>query len=208
MANYFKKALRCGCCGASFEANVLAGLYQGTTTGLDTNPHQPAIYDLYIACPGCGYSGVNISKADQKTVDYVLSDDYKSLIRATQEDDILRRIKGAAAIAAHQKDFKAAGYANLVLSWYLRDKELPPAEALTQCIDCYCRYLSVTRDYDVAIILIDCMRQIAHFDEADETARSLLEYVKDARLLAIIKYERALIAKKDTSPHLISEVPV
>lgn len=207
MANYFKKFLRCGCCGASFETDVLAGLYQGKVMGLDTNPYQSAIYDLFIVCPNCGYAGVNITRADQKTIDYIRSDDFKHLTHPLRDDDTEKKIRSAAVIAAYQEDFKAAGYASLVLSWYLRDKALPPDDALAQCIEYYSRHLSASRDYDAAIILIDCLRQSSRFEEANETAKSLLDYIQNARLEAIVKFEQKLISENDASPHLISEVP-
>ena len=61
-------------------------------------------------------------------------------------------------------------------------------------------------DISAAIMMIDCMRQLSSFEEAEETAISLEHYLQKEYDKKLIEYELVLIRNRDNKPHSQSEV--
>ena len=67
--------------------------------------------------------------------------------------------------------------------------------------------MTMHKDVDSAMVLVDILRQRRRFTEAMETLDSLMGYLRTERtLIKIGKYERLLICNKDSRPHLMKEV--
>lgn len=90
--------------------------------------------------------------------------------------------------------------------WYAHDAHLSEDPFLEKAIDKLIEYLRENADVTAAMLLVDCLRQAGAFDEAHETAESLLRYLDDDRLTDITRFELKLIENRDPDSHLESEV--
>lgn len=110
-------------------------------------------------------------------------------------------------MAVKDKDAKEAGYNYLLAYWYLKETNTANADkACEKAIRNFERYLMCNFDEEIAMILIDCLRQMKRFDEAIETANSLEPYISDNKLIAILLFEKKLISDNDCGTHRVSEV--
>ena len=174
--------------------------------GLDRNPHTPVIYDTIIMCPHCEYSSANMNKPVVDSIkQFIYTAPYLELKKRLHHDSVLLRIVLSAKIYEESFDFKAAADTYLLGYWYSLESNARNAEYLSKAIQYYSVYLESNEDIDTAIALIDCLRQAGNFDEAKETAESLIPYVDSLQLKKIISYELQLIQRNDETPHLVSE---
>lgn len=207
MASYITKKIICPCCGKEFEGRILKGFFQNNVIGLDRNPHTPAIYDSIIMCPHCEYASTNMNKpVDDSIKRFIYTAPYLELKNRLRHDSVLLKIVLSARIFEELSNCKAAADTYLLGYWYSLESNTRNAEYLNKAIQYYSAYLERNADIDTAIALIDCLRQTGNFDEAKETAESLIPYVNDLQLKKIVSYELQLIQKNDDMPRLVSEV--
>lgn len=207
MASYITKKITCPCCGQEFEGRVLKGFFQNNVMGLDRNPHTPAIYDSIIMCPHCKYASTNMNKpVDNSIKRFIYTAPYLELINRLRHDSVLLKIVLSAKIFEELLNFKAAANTYLLGYWHSIESNARNVEYLSKAIQYYSLHLESNADIDTAIALIDCLRQAGNFDEAKETAESLILYVDDLQLKKIVSYELQLIQKRDDMPRLVSEV--
>lgn len=206
MASYLTKKIICPCCSREFEGKILKGFFQNSVMGLDRNPHTPAIYDTITICPHCGYASTNMNKPVADSIKlFVHSPSYWELKKRLIHDNVLSKIILSAVIFEESFNFKAAADTYLLGYWYSLDSNARNNEYLSKAIQYYSIYLENNEDIETAIALIDCSRQAGNFDEAKETAESLIPYIDNAQLQRIISYELKLIQKNDDAAHLVSE---
>lgn len=209
MASYLKKEIVCNCCGMRFQSNMLKGFFNGVPLGLDGNPHHAAVYDRVTACPHCGYSSSNMTASVSDDIRRVVnSSKYQDVRYNSLFDDTTKKLLLAGHISAKKADYLEAAYCYLMAMWHFdeigSDKV---ANAREKSISYFSKYLSYTRDDEMAMILIDLLRQASRFKEAEETAASLEGYLTDSTdMLNILRFEQELIKQKDSLKHSVKEV--
>lgn len=206
MASYVNQKVKCGCCGATFQTNILKGLYVGRHRSLDGNPNHPAIYGRVVQCPNCGYSSDCISNTiTEAEKQYVASKEYRNAKMSNESDATATKLMCAALFAASCGDDRKAGRFYRMLSWYYSDDIELARAARANAIDHDCRWLQNTQNVEMALVLIDCMRRNDLFDDARETAESLRPYLTEEEK-RILEFEERRILAEDDSDHLLSEV--
>lgn len=209
MASYIKKKITCMCCSKKHEVNLLKGYLVEDVVDLDTNPHNPALYDRVILCPNCGYATAEPYTAIDDTVRVLVEgDNYKEILSKHQYDDTSKKLLLAGYLSVKKRNAKEAGYNYLLAYWYLKEKHSNDAhKACEKAIKNFERYLISNEDLNIAMIVIDCLRQMQRFDDALETANSLESYIHDnPKIKSILVYEKKLIINKDADTHRMSEV--
>lgn len=213
MASYVKKTITCMCCGKKYEVNLLKGysVEDNDMLDLDTNPHNPALFDRVLLCPFCGYATATPYSALPDEIKVIVNDaNYKEVLNNRLYDDNCRKLLLAGYLSVKRRDAKEAGYNYLLAYWYMRDSGISGSErAREKAIKNFERYLLKTMDCEVAMILVDLLRQSERFEEAKETVLSLESYIADnAELVRIAELEKKLILKKDSDIHKVGEVSV
>lgn len=208
MSSYVNKTIVCPCCGNEHTYSMLKGYSTCSDIDLDTNPHNPALYDRVIMCPNCGYATskpyASISD-DIKSV--VKSSVYVDMLNNKMFDSISKKLLLAGYIAVKERDAKEAGYDYLLAYWYLKESNSPEAyKACEKAIKNFERHLNKNQDEEIAMIIIDCYRQMKRFDDALETIQSLATFIKNGQLKQILLYEKKLVENGDYESHQLSEV--
>lgn len=208
MSSYIKKTIKCPCCGKKYVVELLKGYSAYMDMDLDTNPHNPALYDRIVLCPACGFATSKPYTAiteDLKTA--VKSTAYTEMLKNRQFDNTVKKLLLAGYLAVKDKDAKEAGYNYLLAYWYLKETNSSNADkACEKAIKNFERYLKYNYDEEIAMILIDCYRQMRRFEEAMETVDSLEPYIQNENLKGILLLEKKLISNKDSGIHRVSEV--
>lgn len=209
MPSYVKKTVACNCCGRNFQTRLLKGFFSEQPLGLDCNPHHPAAYDRVTSCPHCGYSSSNMNADVSDEIRQVVnSSKYKDVRNNLFFDDTTKKLLLAGYISAKKADYLEAAYSYLMAMWHFCELNSDMAvNAREKAITYFSRYLNKNRDDEMAIVLIDLLRQASKFTEAEETAISLEKFISNNEaLMPILLYERKLIKQKDSETHSVKEV--
>lgn len=205
--SFATKNIVCKCCGEEFQARVLKGFFSANVD-LDSNPHQPELYEKAVLCPHCGYATSRINaEVDCEVRDAVSSPEYRKILMDETVPGPMRRLVLDARLMGLRHDDKSAGYQYLLASWYAREHRREYAELLKKAAEYLSEYLDCNADTDTAVVLIDCLRQLGWFADANEAAESLAAYVSDPGIERILRYEQALVNAGDVQPHSRNEVP-
>ena len=208
MSSYVKKTIKCPCCGKKYVVELLKGYSTCMDVDLDTNPHNSALYDRVVLCPACGFATSKPYTAiteDLKAA--VKSTVYTEMLKNRQFDNTGKKLLLAGYLAVKDKNAKEAGYNYLLAYWYLKETNSSNADkACEKAIKNFERYLKYNYDEEIAMILIDCLRQMKRFDEAIETANSLEPYISNDKMKAILLFEKKLISNNDSGIYRVSEV--
>lgn len=199
------------CCKKSYETKLLKGYLtnRSESIDLDTNPHNPALYDRVLICPYCGYATSEpYSYVNDKIKNLTKEPNYQEVLHDKQYDIICKKLLLAAYLAVKKGDSKEAGYDYLLAYWYMNDNHICKVEkAREKAIKNFERYLGKNSDIEVAMILVDLLRQSRKFDESRETLISLEKYIQGKAIYEKIAVcEKKLIEKNDSSIHSLAEV--
>ncbi len=213
MSSFVKKKIKCMCCGKIYKADMLKGysVFGNDEVDLDTNPHNPALYNRVLLCPHCGYATAEPYTMISREVKLLIKEDnYKEILKSKQYDDVCKKLLLAGFLAVKIKNVKEAAYNYLLSYWYMKEHDISGYEkARRKSIKNFERYLIKNPDFEMAMILIDLLRQEGLFDEATETLLSLDGYITDNDILKkISKYEKELISRRDSESHKLEEVTV
>lgn len=132
-----------------------------------------------------------------------------NILKSKQYDDTCRKLLLAGYLSLKNGNAKEAGYHYLLAFWYMKDHGFAEVEKTREkAIKNFERYLKETPDYEVAMILVDLLRQSERFDEAMETLISLKQYIANNKVLKNVSlYEEKLIKSKDSESHRLEEAP-
>lgn len=211
MPSYAKRTIVCNCCGKKFEAKLLKSFFSEHPLDLDLNPHHPAAYDRVTMCPQCGYSSSNMNVAVSKDIKRIVnSEKYKDVLANPFFDEATKKLLLAGHISAKKSDYLDAAYCYLMAMWHFSELNSDKVtNARGKAIAYFSKYLSRSRDDELALVLVDLLRQSSRFEEAAETAISLKEYLlSDSFEMRVLRFENSLIEKKDSSSHSVREVLV
>lgn len=207
MSSYMNKKIICKCCEKSYTARMVRGLSQTIVPDLDMNPHDPAVFDRIVMCPHCGYATWNVmEEVDGQIVSAVQSKEYRSMFLAPDTDGVQKKLRLAGWLSKKRGQDYDAGYQYLMVYWHMKNQGEDAEKYLSEVINCFSKYLEGHADIETAIILIDCLRQASRFIEADETAHSLMPYIKKELHRQIVAFELELIAQKNSTSHSQNEV--
>lgn len=195
------------CCGFTYKTKILKGFYNSAVADLDTYAHLPAVYDRVIECPSCGYSTDKISvEVPREVMEFVHSDDYQKIAKDDSLSYVYKKNYLSALIYEYKHEYKNAAQHFLHTYWITREESRACEVLLEKVINNLKRYLENNMDIPAAIMMIDCMRQLSSFEEAEETATSLKHYLQNEYDKKLIDYELDLIRYRDNKPHSQSEV--
>lgn len=207
MSSYTNKAIVCTCCGFQYKAKLLKGFYLSTAADLDTCVHHPAVYDQVIECPHCGYATDQISAAiDKDVINFVRSPEYQEIVHSNAFSDVFRKNYLCALIYEQKHNYKKAAQHYLYGYWISRDEANAYTNLLHKVVAHLKRHLETNMDIPAAMMMIDCMRQMSDYNEAEETALSLRDYIHNEYEKKLVDFELVLIHLKDNKPHSQSEV--
>lgn len=211
MDSYVKKTITCMCCQKRYETKLLKGylIDKCENIDLDTNPHNPAIYDRVLICPHCGYATSEpYSYVHDKTKKLVKEPNYQEVLNDRLYDTICKKLLLAAYLAVKNRDSREAAYDYLLAYWYMNENHICRAEkAREKAIKNFERYLGKNSDIEAAMILVDLLRQSRRFDEAGETLTSLERFIQGKSIYEKIAVcEKKLIEKNDSGIHSLAEV--
>lgn len=207
MARYIKSELRCPCCGDLFEAKRLKGWTQTQPGDLDGDPKNSAVFDEMLFCPHCGFADKKMTEEVSSAVKtWVRSDEYQSIVQSEKVPQPLKKWLLAGHIYGYLGDDRQAGDAYLVASWYQKVRKQKDVFSLELAVKHFCKYLEGTMDFDVALVVVDCLRQQGAWREAAETVDSLLPYLTHPKMKAVAEFEQQLIAKGDDEVYGQNEV--
>lgn len=201
------KDIVCNCCGHKFQARILKGFFSAGSD-LDSNPHQPEIYEKAVLCPHCGYAASRVNaEVDGAVREAVSSSEYCKMLTDKTVPEPVRRLALDAKLMRIRCDSKSAGYQYLTASWCAREHKYEYKWLLEKAVECFAAYLESNADVDTALVMIDSLRQLGKFSDVRETVESLSEFVSDSEFKKVLLYEQALADAGDVQPHSRSEVP-
>lgn len=206
MSSYTNKTIQCMCCGFTYKAKILKGFFNSTVADLDTYTHSPAVYERVIECPSCGYSTEKLgAEVSHEVIEFIHSEEYQRIVRDESLSDVYRKNYLSGLIYEFKHEYKSAAHFFLYAYWITREASMACDELLNKVIDNLKRYLESNMDISAAILMIDCMRQLSSFEEAEETAQSLEHFLRNEYDKKLIGYELVLIRSRDNKPHSQSE---
>jgi hypothetical protein len=207
----------CSICGKSSPQLVPPDLEDGGAPDLDTRPGEPlrSTQPAWLQhCPHCGYAAMDLEVAAEEANALVNSDEYQAL-----SHDV-RYPAGALPFLCHAhllealSAFPDAGWCSLQAAW-LCDDELNAAAAArcrTQAIELWKLGKSHGLSFMDTVaeefaLVADILRRNGDFDEARETCLAALEEPDlPPSIDAILRYQLALISKRDTLAHSMDEI--
>ncbi|MBE5997713.1 MAG: hypothetical protein E7240_10365 [Lachnospiraceae bacterium] len=207
MDNYLEYEADCPVCGHLYKGKRLSGYYVNHPADLDTNPHHPAVFDRVTICPVCGYAAEDLRKpADEPVRTMVGSGLYQRILHDSILSENTRKMLLHSMICETAGSLGKAAYSALCAYWSRKEEGIKDPVILKRAETLYKEYLTKTQDVDAAVLLIDIQRQAGNFEEAAETAGSLLPFVQDPYRRAVIRFEQELIFRKDSESHSQAEV--
>lgn|GEM_PF-6504835 len=207
MSSYTNKTIQCKCCGFNYKTKILRGFFNSVVADLDTYAHSSVIFDRVVKCPNCGYSTEQMNaEVDEEVIAIVYSEDYQAIVKDVTLSDVYKKNYLCAFLHEFKHEYKEAALHYLRAYWITREEDNICQDLLVKVVDNMKCYLTSNMDISSALIMIDCMRQMSCFDEAEETAKSLNCYLRNDYDKKLILFELDLIKNRDNKPHSQSEV--
>lgn len=210
MSRILETSVRCAVCGQSSDQLTAVSRYV-PDHGLDG---KPAGFDPGLAvaeCPHCHYMAADLERpVDDAVRDYVHSTDFTRWY-AAQPDPVLRRLEGAALLAARTDTAHAARW-HLLAAWYCEDKAMPDEAERNRR-----QYLEMTLASgrkltpDEMLPYLDSLRRLGRFEEGLALAGQLQPafarlYEEQDPHRTVLEAEQRFLAARDAAPHMVSEV--
>jgi hypothetical protein len=164
-------------------------------------------------CPNCGYCAPDIAEAFENVKSILKSDDYTKQRQDAEFPELANAFLCYSIILESKDEFAKAGWANIHAAWVCDDNELKSsadkcrnrAIALIQNADKNQQSFAEQKGLD-RVILVDLLRRTGQFDEALEICNKPPQDGVEKIILDILKFQKTLINKSDTSCHTIDEV--
>lgn len=210
LSRFLNKTVCCPACGQMTEVSILCGAFYPLPPDLDGDTHNPSSLNTVQVCRHCGYAADSLQEMPPENISELLkSDAYQAVLNDPEIDSTNKNLRLAILADEFSGNTKSAARHCMMLVWHLRTiraDEAVVSLALNRAIECLSVYLEENADPETACVLIDCLRRAGDFEGAEETAQSLMPYVSDTQLAAVVKFERSLIAAHDSEAHSLSEV--
>jgi len=212
MSNLFETKKKCAVCG---HEQVYMEVKSTNTFGghidLDTRPPEmkrsALIYEIQL-CDKCSYSNGDISELIIGiTADVLKAANYQVVATNSKIDRNAKAFLLAGHLYHLAGQYKIAGVYFLNAAWVFDDlgeKEYA-LRARNKAIENITKYVEDSADVEFGALTVDLYRRNGDFEEADETARQLLDYGVEDILSDILKLQIKLCKAKDDSCHTIGE---
>lgn len=200
---------KCAACGKESSQESISVPGSGGPPDLDTRPAGEirSTLDRWIqVCPGCGLAVPEIEAVVEGVGELVRSDEFPRAAHPFRRQSWLLDQLGQHA---------DAGWSELYLAWHYDDSNdgEAAADARRQALTCWQHGKSHGQNFGDSMpeefaLAADLCRRAGLFDEAKETCLAGLELeglppvVED-----ILRFQLALIQRKDTAAHSVAELP-
>lgn len=173
MSTVYRKKVKCGCCGFSFEMSALGSTNSFGSMDLDTRPPEmmrSTITYWLTRCPECDYVNSNIELCDNIIKDVVESIEYRSISRSTIYSTLCKNFLQNAMICASKNDKIGEVYNYLHAAWVCDDnQEITNAIAMRkQCIILIDKLSIHDSNETFLVIKADLLRRSKQFDALNE----------------------------------------
>jgi hypothetical protein len=217
MTTLAERKVTCGVCGA--ETTVIRIGSTNTMEGpdLDTRPGQmmrSTILCWVECCRECGYAAPVLDQAPEGTAAVVRSEGYQDLRRQSGLPDRARSFFLHAHLLGALGHLAEAGWTELHAAWVCDDcgDGVSAAAARLRAIGSWKKAkangVSFMEDEPSEFALVtDVLRRAGRFEEARETCKTALDGGGLPPLIeGILRFELALIDKRDAGCHKVEEV--
>lgn len=201
--------IRCAVCGEVSEHMTPASLDPAGPPGLDTRPAEPARSSLQfwiLECPNCRYAAPSLATAAAGAAELVKTNEYQA---------IRCRFQRHSWLLAQLGHYADAGWVSLHAAWLADD-----AEDAERARECRGRAVELwkagkqhgqsfmeTREQEFALAA-DVLRRRGDFEEAKETCLAGLDEPELTPLIEdVLRFQLALISRRDTAAHTLEELP-
>lgn len=184
---------------------------------LDTRPSMPMRADILWMenCPRCGYCAPDLSEGSPQAARIVATGPYREQLYNPDFPDLANAFLCYSLIAEQDHDFAAAGWACLYAAWVCDDDGAVAAapRCRRRAVDFFelARHrrqeFAASAELEKALI-VDLLRRSGDLLRALVVCQDILTgEVRglDATLLSMLRFQEALILRRDTETHLISE---
>ncbi len=215
MTTFAQASVVCGCCGRAFSHQTLASTNASGSPDLDTRPPEMrrSTMDAWVQrCPSCGYCAQDASKFDDRFRAVVNSSEYRAQLADTRLPELAGTFvcMGMLADASARPD--DAGWTYLHAAWVLDDarKDDLAREWRGKAADRWLAVLAAGKLFAYKpgaseAILTDCLRRSGRAAEALPVIERALSGNYDDIIHNILRFQRVLIQRGDTSRHLAEE---
>ena len=213
----FRVSVICGLCGVASEQWTSKSPKPKEAPDFDTRPGEPLRSTLPVwvqRCPHCGYCADSIASINDNAVDFVRGEAYRALLN---EPSFLQKTKEFlcyAAILSHVGQHADAGWSALHAAWACDDAgdEIAAIQCRKRAIALWQRGKKAGQPFgdDLAMeysLVTDLYRRCHLFEEAVVTCSEALDMEDLSPMLEqLLRREKALIDRKDQSPHSVREL--
>jgi hypothetical protein len=188
----------------------------GQHPDLDTRPPEmlrSTIQWWVQTCPSCGYCYSDISQANKAADKVVESEQYKKQLNDTRYPKLANAFLCLAMIHEADKGYREAGWACIHAAWACDDEG--PGGCAQECRKKALVFIEKTRSLNQKFtsqpgaedaITVDLLRRSGQFELALSTCEEALKKETDDTILGVLRFEKALIGKRDSGQHTMAEI--
>ncbi len=215
------EACPCACCGKLVVADGVASTNERGHRDLDHRPAEmlrSTIPYWVIRCPHCGYCANRVDQCDERSKEIVASEPYQALLKDEGYPAKASEFRCQAYLDSCAGRRREEFWALVHAAWVCDDERCSAQAA--QCRRFAVRVgLELRRSRQPLFgvnaedppgltesVLVDLMRRAGDTDEALGMVDAALAKASSAQLLAVLKYQRDLLGRRDMAGHSFAEV--
>lgn len=206
----------CALCGAKDKYRVLMSTNTMGSRDLDMRPPEmmrSTISFWVEKCSSCGYCAADIEKLLNNASETVTDSAYKAQLSNPNFPELANKFLSRMLIEDNAGEHKAAIYSAICAGWASDDANMPLAASVARELGIQ-RILAMNahNDHYVAqkgadeLLISDMYRRNGEFEKAAQTIEKGLKLESEEIIKTLLKFELALVEKRDTTAHTISEV--
>jgi hypothetical protein len=216
MTTMIKEIIQCAVCGEKSEHFTVGSTNTSGSMDLDTRPPEmmrSTISMWIMVCPSCGYCSMDISKCTEKSRELVRSPAYQRQLKNPQFPDTANAFLCSSLIKEPAGQYARAGWESIHAAWVCDDSGsvLSARECRKKAVVLLQKAKEKGQSFAAAAggseaLLTDLLRRSELFVQATKICNEGLNNSKtEAIFLEILRLQKALILKKDTACHTVSE---
>ncbi|MFP4164059.1 MAG: hypothetical protein ACLFQB_09055 [Chitinispirillaceae bacterium] len=178
---------------------------------LDGRPSHMGRSNIYMSiqrCIHCGYCSPDVSSGHESFKEKVKSSEYASQLNSPEYPETANAFLCYTQLVENKGEWAEAGWCALHAAWICDDNSFKNGAG--SCRKKAYELFLKTREHSFSfadshteeeILLIDILRRMKVFDEADERCTKELSRTDDENALCILNFEKHLILKEDSRCH-------
>lgn len=211
------RAVICGVCTTESVQAIMTSTSAFGASDLDMRPPEPQRSALWLAvqrCPSCGFRASSLEAGDEDLRE-LMDAGYDAVVADESLPELARDFLGAAWIAEHRGDERAAAWDAVKAAWVCDDAG--EVDGARRCRDRAVELIELgaaegdqlVDDLDAeAAVKADLLRRAGRFDEASECAREALdEGADDSFLRRLLEYQLELVRRSDDAARTTDDAP-